>query len=89
MPKKEERGAEATPHRHAIKKTTITQEDKVLSHLKKYGSITSMQAFEEYGITRLASVVFKLRKQGYNIVTTTETSRRGKNYGRYFLRRTA
>ena len=46
-----------------------TQKKRVLSHLKKYGKITSAEAFTWYGITRLADVIFKLRKDGYEITT--------------------
>lgn len=42
----------------------------VAFHLLKYGKITSMEAFEKYGITRLSSVIFELRHKGYPIETT-------------------
>ena len=48
-----------------------TQKKRVIAHLEKYGKITSMEAFTWYGITRLADVVFKLRNDGYDIVTVT------------------
>ena len=41
----------------------------ILDHLNQYGSITSMQAIELYGVTRLAAIIFKLRKNGYKIIT--------------------
>ena len=41
----------------------------VLKHLKVMGSITSMEAFELYGATRLSAIIFSLRKKGYNIET--------------------
>lgn len=41
----------------------------ILDHLKLYGSITSMQAIELYGVTRLAAIIFKLRKDGYRIIS--------------------
>lgn len=57
----------------------ITQCDKVLRHLKDHGSITSIEAFNEYGILRLASRINDLRAQGIAIVSETAT---GKNrYG--------
>lgn len=46
-----------------------TQKKRVLAHIRQYGKITSMEAFTWYGITRLADVIFKLRKDGYEIVT--------------------
>lgn len=39
----------------------------VLMHMKKYGSITHLEAEAEYGCTRLASRVNALRRQGYAI----------------------
>lgn len=35
---------------------------QVLRHLKEHGSITSWEAINEYGVTRLSAVIFNLRK---------------------------
>lgn len=45
-------------------KTSKTKQ--VLEHLQKYGTITSLEAIELYGATRLSSIIFNLRKK-YNI----------------------
>ena len=56
-----------------------TQCEKILRHLKDYGSITSQEAMQEYGIMRLASRINDLRRGGVLIVSETAT---GKNrYG--------
>ena len=56
-----------------------TQCEKILRHLKDFGSITSQEAMQEYGIMRLASRINDLRKQGVAIQAETTT---GKNrYG--------
>tara|TARA_R110002050_G_scaffold105546_1_gene215287 strand:+ start:1674 stop:1952 length:279 start_codon:yes stop_codon:yes gene_type:complete len=47
-----------------------TQTDAIKWHLKNYGSITSLQAIKEYGATRLASIIFNLKQDGYNIHST-------------------
>lgn len=47
----------------------MTQAQMVLRHLEDYGSITQMDAMQDYGIMRLASRVDELRKQGHPIVT--------------------
>lgn len=86
MPKKTERGAEATSQINNIRPKKITQEYKVLWHLREFGSITPMQAFKIYEITRLAAKVFELRRKGYDIVTTRETSNSGATYARYTLK---
>ena len=39
----------------------------VLRHLQKKHSITSWQAIEEYGATRLSAIIFNLRKEGWDI----------------------
>lgn len=38
----------------------ITQKDRVLQHLRDYGSITTWESFQDYGITRLSAVIFDL-----------------------------
>ena len=44
--------------------------DAILWHLKTYGHITSYEAIKEYGVTRLAAIIFKHRKNGYEIDST-------------------
>ena len=44
-----------------------TQTDAIKWHLKNYGHITSLEAIREYGATRLASIIFNLKKNGYTI----------------------
>lgn len=57
-----------------------TQKDMVLEHMRQHGSITDLEAYNDYGIRRLAATIFKLRDEGYDI-TTKNTQ--GKNrYGR-------
>ena len=46
----------------------MNKHQKVLEHLKEYGSITSWEAIEKYSATRLASIIFNLRKK-YDIDT--------------------
>lgn len=45
------------------------QRSMVLNHLREHGSITSMEAFQLYGVTRLSSIVHFFRKSGVNIHT--------------------
>ena len=57
----------------------ITQCERILRHMKDYGSITSLEAVNEYGIMRLASRINDLKAQGIAIVSEVKT---GKNrYG--------
>lgn len=53
----------------------LTQCDRILRHMKDYGSITSLEAMTEYGIMRLASRIADLKGQGYDIVSERGTSK--------------
>lgn len=69
---------------------TRTQKAQVLKHLKNHkNGITSMTAFERYGITRLSGRIFELRRDGYDIITdnVTEKNKNGHavTYARYRL----
>ena len=56
-----------------------TQCDRIIRHLEDYGSITAVEAMQEYGIQRLAARIADLRKRGFPIVSEIVT---GKNrYG--------
>lgn len=54
----------------------MTQTQAILEHLKEKGGITSREAFELYGATRLADIIFRLRNRGLDIDSIT---RHGKN----------
>lgn len=68
----------------------ITQRERVLRHIEDFGSITTFDAYKEYGITRLSAVIWLLRHEdGLPIESVVEC---GKNrYGeptswyRYYL----
>lgn len=67
----------------------MSQRSDVLSWLKKGNTITSWEAFERFGATRLSAIIFDLRKDGYKIAGVWETTvdRYGdeKRFLRYFL----
>lgn len=44
----------------------------VLEHLKEYGSITSWEAIEKYGATRLSAIIYNIRK--HHIVKSVDSS---------------
>lgn len=67
-----------------------TQVKQVLQRIRECGSITSMEAFTEFGITRLAAVIYVIRHDfGIDIKSDTVTgkNRFGNpvNYARYSL----
>ncbi len=62
----------------------MSQEFKIIHHLKTKGPITPLQALSEYGIMRLAARVEALRSKGHRI--QTEIVRSGdKRYAKYRL----
>jgi hypothetical protein len=60
----------------------MEQIELVYNHLMRYGSITSMEAFNDYKITRLAAIIFKLKKKGMQINSSIVGSKR---FARYSL----
>ena len=46
----------------------LTQDKRVLKYMKQFGSITTLDAFNDLGITRLSAKIYDLKKQGYAIV---------------------
>ena len=67
-----------------------TQADRVLEYIKEFGSITSLEAFRDLGVTRLSARIFELRNRNIEIESTTETNknRYGENcsYSKYYLK---
>ena len=45
-----------------------THKTRLLSYLKTYKCITTLQAIKDLGNTRLSAYIFALRKDGYNII---------------------
>lgn len=52
-----------------------TQCDKVLEYMRRYGSITQLEALRDIGCMRLASRISDLRYQGYAIGRRMKTSK--------------
>lgn len=62
----------------------MNKTQKVKEHLLRFGSITSWDAINLYGETRLSDVIYKLRQRGYDIRTIMcEFSDRYGNVGTY------
>lgn len=45
----------------------MSQNERLLNHLKQHGSINPMQAWQELGIYRLAARALELKQEGYPI----------------------
>ena len=71
---------------------TESQNQMVLSHMTKLKTITRIEAFECYGITRLSARIYDLRERGHKIGMVWEESvnRYGTpvRYGKYFIEKT-
>lgn len=50
------------------------QRELIYEHLVEHSTITSWEAIKEYGITRLSDVIFRLRKEGFEIVSENTSS---------------
>lgn len=57
----------------------MTQNERILRHMQDFGSITSMEAFTEYGCTRLSARIKDLRDAGIPVQASRET--RTNRYG--------
>lgn len=57
-------------------KKTKSQKSEILRYLLTHKrGITSLQAIELFGATRLSDIIFRLRKEGYDIVTEMITQK--------------
>lgn len=67
----------------------MTQEDLIIRYINEFGSITPLDAFRDLGITKLATVVSRLKRQGFTFYQHLDFSynRYGKmcHYMRYWL----
>lgn len=61
------------------------QKEKILEHLKQYGTISTYEAFKLYGITRISSRICELENDGIRIDSEWEKSKNGTTYKRYML----
>ena len=64
----------------------ITKKDKVLDHLKTYGTITPLEAMEKYNSMRLSAIIFDLKKEGHQIETYLKRTKKS-NYAVYSMKR--
>lgn len=53
----------------------VTQCQRILDYMTQFGSISTLEAFNDLGVARLASRIHDLKDQGYDIVSQTKSSR--------------
>lgn len=67
----------------------MTQNERIIQYIQKFGSMSTLQAFQDIGCTRLASRICDLQKDGYRFKKEFETgvNRNGEkvSYVRYSL----
>ena len=58
----------------------MRQCELILNHMEKYGGITQAEAFNRYGVSRLAARIADLRKEGHVVmmIPTEAKNRYGK-----------
>jgi hypothetical protein len=65
----------------------MTQREAILQYIEDFGSITPMQAFSDLGITKLATRISEMRKDGmdFKIEMVRSRNRYGKSvsYAKY------
>ena len=59
----------------------MTQRDAIIEYITEFGSITPMQAFADLGITKLATRISEMRKDGmdFKIEMVSTKNRYGKS----------
>ena len=68
------------------RKTGMTQNQLILKHLKKTGSITQREAIVDYSIQSLTKRISELREAGHNIISHFKYHPiTGQRYARYEL----
>lgn len=60
--------------------------ERVLDYIEQFGSITSLEAFNDLGNTRLSASIYVLKEKGYDIKSITESCKNRFGEVRYFSR---
>lgn len=53
----------------------MNQCEKIVFYIQMFGSISSMEAFQDLGITRLSARIYELRNEGYQFDEKFETAK--------------
>jgi len=73
------------------KEEAMSQCERILKYMETFGSITTMEAFNVLGVTRLSGRIHDLRQRGYDIeLETIESENRYGDkvrYYKYFLKK--
>lgn len=58
----------------------MTQREAIIDYITEFGSITPMEAFSDLGVTKLATRISEMRKDGWKF--KIETVKRKNRYGK-------
>ena len=61
----------------------MSQNDKILAHLRDVGSITWVEANDLYRVRSLPRRIADLRQRGHEIISEWRTDKLGQRYTRY------
>lgn len=53
----------------------INQCQRIVDYMRQFGSISTLEAFNDLGVARLASRIHDLKGQGYSIASETKISK--------------
>ena len=62
----------------------VTQCQRIIDYMHQFGSISTLEAFNDLGVARLASRIHDLKGQGYNIISEIKTSKNRYGETTYF-----
>ena len=69
-------------------KKTKTQKSEVLKYMQTHTGITSLQAIEKFGATRLPDIIYRLGKDGYKFEKESITKKNRYGHTTTFTRYT-
>lgn len=52
----------------------IKQTSRIVKYIDDFGSITTLEAMRDIGVTNLHARLYDLKKEGYNVIGTPEQS---------------
>lgn len=64
----------------------INQRQKIINHIRQYGSLTSFEAYTKLGITQLATRISELEEQGYKFKKEWDSRKNQAGEIKYFKR---
>lgn len=64
----------------------MTQHEQILTYIRTFGSISPMEAFADLGITKLATRVSEMRKEGISFIKEPITTKNRFGRSAIFMR---